>query len=274
MPESENANPVVLSILMPVRNEGVNIPIMLKLLRAAVDTPHEVLIIYDHPDDNSVPAAQAIQSRYPELRLIYNDLGRGILNALRKGVESARGKYVLVSCVDEVGPLLAIDDMVALLDSGCDLVSGTRYRWGGRRLGGSAIGAMLSFCANLLMRACGSSLSDVTTGLKMFKRPCFEQLKLESKPVGWVVAIEIGIKAQLHGFKLGEVPIVSLDRLYGGESTFQMGPWMAEYFKWFLWGAKQFLFQKERATVAVRIPAIVSPTTSASAKAVNPALRS
>ena len=136
------------------------------------------------------------------------------------------------------------------------------------------MGAMLSFCANLLMRACGSSLSDVTTGLKMFKRPCFEQLKLESKPVGWVVAIEIGIKAQLSGFKLGEVPIVSLDRLYGGESTFQMGPWMAEYFKWFLWGARHFLTQKQRTEVAVRIPAIISPAIQASADTANPVLRS
>ncbi|PWU03513.1 MAG: hypothetical protein C5B53_00350, partial [Candidatus Melainabacteria bacterium] len=102
MPESESKNPIELSILMPVRDEAINIPIALKLINAAVETPHEVLIIYDRPDDNSVPAVVALQSKYPEVRLIHNDLGRGILNALRKGVEAARGEFVFLSCVDEV----------------------------------------------------------------------------------------------------------------------------------------------------------------------------
>jgi len=73
-----------LSILIPVRDEALNIPILLKLLTAAVETPHEVLIIYDYPEDNSVVAAQSIQSKYPHLRLVYNDLGPGVGNALLK----------------------------------------------------------------------------------------------------------------------------------------------------------------------------------------------
>ncbi|KPK77672.1 MAG: hypothetical protein AMJ79_02380 [Phycisphaerae bacterium SM23_30] len=36
--------------------------------------------------------------------------------------------------------------------------------------------------------------------------------------------------------KLGEVPIISIDRLYGGKSTFRLGPWFLEYLRWFLWG--------------------------------------
>ena len=54
----------------------------------------------------------------------------------------------------------------------------------------------------------------------MFRPELFEQLHLEARPIGWAVAFEMGIKAQLAGLKLGEVPIVSIDRLYGGKSTF------------------------------------------------------
>ncbi len=251
-------NSLKLSILLPVRNEAINIPIMVKLLEAVVDTPHEILIIYDRPDDNSVAATEAIQAQYQNLRLIFNDRGTGIPNALRKGVDVAKGDYVLISCVDEVGPLLAIDDMVALLCEGCDFVSGTRYAYGGRRLGGSILGKGLSTLANLFFCACGSVLSDATTGIKIFKRSCFEQFQLQSKPIGWVVAFEIGIKAQLLGLKLGEVPIISLDRLYGGESTFQAGPWILEYWQWFVWGAKKLSAQKNRPQLVVRIPGTAS----------------
>jgi len=166
-----------LSILLPVRNEAINIPIMVKLLEAVVDTPHEILIIYDRPDDNSVAACEAIQKMYPNLRLVFNDLGKGIPNALRKGVEYAKGNFILISCVDEVGPLLAIDDMVKLLREGCDFVSGTRYAYGGRRLGGSPLGRSLSTLANLFFSVCGSVLSDATTGIKIFKRQCFEKFQ-------------------------------------------------------------------------------------------------
>jgi dolichol-phosphate mannosyltransferase len=230
---------------------------LLKLVTAAVETPHEVLIIYDYPEDNSVLAAQSIQDKYPNLRLVYNDLGRGVLNALRKGVEAARGQYILIAFVDEVASLLVIDDMVALINEGCDFVSGTRYSHGGRRFGGSTIGTFLSTAANLLFQLSGFALTDATTGFKMFKRSCFDELNLGTRPVGWVVAFEMSIKAQLAGFKLGEVPVVSIDRLYGGQSTFRLWSWLVEYSKCFIWGAKQLALRKTgKPEVRVRVPKI------------------
>jgi hypothetical protein len=54
-----------------------------------------------------------------------------------------------------------------------------------------------------------------------------------------VVVFEMAIKAELAGLTLGEVPIVSIDRLYGGRSTFRLGPWFVEYLRWFLWGLRR-----------------------------------
>jgi dolichol-phosphate mannosyltransferase len=245
-----------LSILFPVRDEAVNIPIMMKLLTAVLDTAHEVLIVYDKEGDESVAATVALQGEYPHLRLVYNDLGRGVVNAIRKGVQESRAPYVLISCVDDMGPLMAMDDMVALLDQGCDFVSGTRYAYGGRRLGGSLMGKTLSTGANIILRICGSVFSDATTGLKMFKREAFDRLNLESRPIGWVVAFELGLKAQLVGFKLGEVPLLSVDRLYGGESTFALGPWFIEYMRWLFWGIVALNKQRfsMRRDIVIRIP--------------------
>jgi glycosyltransferase involved in cell wall biosynthesis len=254
---SQTSSNAKLSILLPVRNEGINLRIMVKILEAVVEVPHEVLVVYDYPDDDSVPVVAALQSDYPNLHPVHNTLGSGVINAIRAGVNVAMGDYVLITACDDTGPVLAIEDMMALVDQGCDFVSGTRYAHGGRRLGGSLIGGFLSRLANRLLNLiCGSVLTDTTTGLKMFRRAVFDQLHLEAKPVGWAVAFEMTMKAQIAGLKLGEVPIVSIDRLYGGESTFQLGPWFAEYLRWFWWGLIHLrrASGRKRPAVLVRVP--------------------
>ncbi|HYA23303.1 MAG TPA: glycosyltransferase, partial [Terriglobales bacterium] len=255
---------VTLSILLPVRNEGINLRIMVKLLKAVLEVPHELLIVYDFPEDDSIPVVRGMQNDYANLRLVHNQKGRGVVNAIRAGVEAAVGDYVLIFAADEVGPLLAIEDMLALMQEGCDLVSCSRYAHGGRRLGGSVMGGMLSRFANRLFhRIAGCVLSDATTGIKLFRRAMFSALNLEARPVGWAVTFEMAMKAQFAGWRLGEVPVISIDRLYGGESTFRLGPWTGEYLRWFLWGCKHLrrVPPSERPVVRVRA-ASAFPSTS------------
>jgi dolichol-phosphate mannosyltransferase len=254
--ESTPASPYVrLSILLPVRNEGVNLKIMLRILRAVLEVPYELLVIVDAPEDDSVPVVESAAREDARVRLVYNRIGRGVVNALRAGVSESRGEYVLIFAADEVGPVLTIEDMLALMDQGCEFVSCTRYAHGGRRLGGSFIGGMLSRAANWLMHhLVGCVMTDASTGIKMFRRELFDRLELESRPVGWVCTFEMAIKAQLLGLKIGEVPIISIDRLYGGKSTFRLGPWFREYLTWFRWGWKR-LGKAKRPLVMVRIPA-------------------
>jgi dolichol-phosphate mannosyltransferase len=243
-----------LAILLPVLNEGINLRIMLKILRATIEVPHEVLVVCDSPEDNSIPVARAMQAEYPSLHVIQNTLGRGVVNAIRTGVAAAKSDVILIFAADEVGPVLAVDDMLALIREGADFVSCTRYAHGGRRLGGSFVGGLLSRTANRLFhRIAGSALTDSTTGIKMFRKSLFAKLDLQSKPVGWACAFEMSIKAQLLGLRLAEVPIVSIDRLYGGTSTFRIGPWTWEYLRWFIWGANRMRRVKVLAPL-VRVP--------------------
>jgi glycosyltransferase involved in cell wall biosynthesis len=249
------ASDLILTVLMPVRNDGINLRIMLKMLRAVVDVPYEVVIVHDTPDDDSVRVVEELPPGQP-VRAVHNTLGRGVVNAIRSGVAAAAGRYVLIFAADEVGPVLAIEDMLALMESGCEFVSCTRYAHGGRRLGGSLVGGILSRIANRLFRwLAGSLMTDCTTGIKMFRRDQFDRFNLESRPIGWAVAFEMAIKAQLLGLSLGEVPIVSIDRLYGGQSTFRLGPWTGEYMRWFLWGLTRTRRSQVGRHVQVRIPA-------------------
>lgn len=248
-------SPLKLSILLPVRNEGINIELMLKFLEAVLNIPHEILIIYDNQKDKTIPVIKKVKEKYPNIKPVLNTYGKGVINAIKAGAEKSDGECILILAVDDVGPTLAIDDMVKLMDQGCDLVSCTRYKYGGRRLGGSVVEAVISKAGNKLFNLlCGSSFSDSTTGFKMFRKSLLSKIKLESKPIGWAVVFEIAIKAQAAGLKLGEVPIISIDRLYGGKSTFILSSWIREYLRWFVYGIAHFKELKSNRRVMVRIP--------------------
>ena len=113
--EPAKKQPITLSILLPVRNEGINLRIMVKLLKAVVEVPHELLIVYDFPEDDSIQVIRDMENDWANLRLVHNQRGRGVVNAIQSGVEAAVGDYVLLFAADEIGPLLAIEDMLALM---------------------------------------------------------------------------------------------------------------------------------------------------------------
>lgn len=228
-----------LSVVMPVFNEGINLKFILKILQATIEIPHEVLVVYDFSEDDSIPVAEAMQKNYPSLKMVKNFLGRGVANAIKCGVQTAQGEYVLILAADDVGPILAVDHMISLMDEGNDLVSATRYAYGGRVYGGARSSRFLSRLANQLFHfLAGSSLTDSTIGIKMFRRSLFDHLDLSGERRGWAIAFELAIKAQLAGLRLGEVPIVSINRFYGGKSSFKLGSWVVDYSKLFLYGLR------------------------------------
>ena len=255
----KNGQNVKLSIILPVRNEAFNLRVMAKILLVSVDVPCELLVVYDFKEDETVPVVNDLERAYSNVHGIHNTLGVGVVNAIRAGMKVAKGECILIFATDEVGPVMAIEDMLELMNQGCDFISCTRYAHGGRRLGGSAIGGVLSRLANWLFHVIArSAFTDSTTGIKMFRRPIFDQLHLEAKPVGWAVAFEMALKAQLLGLKLGEVPVISVDRLYGGKSSFKLGPWLNEYLRWFLWGVPRLrgVTSGRQSNVVVRVPSL------------------
>ena len=237
-----------LSILLPVRNEEENLAVMLRILRSAIDVPHEVVVITDTPDDLSIPVVKKVAAKYPEVRHVANTKGRGVANAIRTGIDDAKGEYILIFAADEVGPVIVVEKMIALADSGYDVVGLTRYSKGGRRLGGSLIQHLLSRTANFIFGILtpGFPLTDATSGCKLVRRSVFEKIVFEASPVGWTVAFEMSIKFYLLGLRMTELPSISIDRLYGGASSFRVGSWTWEYFRWFARGIRDIRAENRR----------------------------
>tara|TARA_A100001015_G_scaffold309692_2_gene409614 strand:- start:1020 stop:1490 length:471 start_codon:yes stop_codon:yes gene_type:complete len=138
-----------LSIIIPVYNEKDSLSLMVKILNSSLEFKHEIIIVYDDPNDNTVPEAIKLKEKFDNIILVHNKIGRGVKFALQAGVNNSNYENILITAVDEIFPILSIDKMLNMMvNENYDFVSGTRYRNGGKRLGGSLIGHILSRLAN------------------------------------------------------------------------------------------------------------------------------
>ena len=235
-----------LSIILPVYNENESLELMVKILTHSLEFEHEIIVVYDSLDDQSVPMAKKLENDFNSVKSIHNKIAHGVKYAIQSGLSIAKFDVVLISAVDEIFPILEINKMLEkMINENYDLISGTRYKLGGQRLGGSLVGRILSVLANYSFKIITNfPLSDSTTGIKMIKKDCLNKINLTFNPVGWSCAFEISIRAYLQNFKIGEVPLKSVDRLFGGSSTFNPGSWIVEYFKLYIWGVFEIYKKK------------------------------
>lgn len=222
-----------LSVVMPVYNEAENIRPVLVDFAAKVRTPHEILIVYDFDEDTTVPVVRTLTPAMPSLRLHKNELGRGVLNAMKSGMTAARGRYVLVSMADGSDDLADVDRMVELARDGADLVAASRYMAGGQQHGGPLLKRVLSRMAGLTLHWFGRvPIHDPTNNFKLYSKDFLDSVTIESQG-GFELAIELSVKATLACRRLAEVPTTWRDRT-AGASNFKFRAWLPLYFYWYL----------------------------------------
>jgi glycosyltransferase involved in cell wall biosynthesis len=222
-----------LTIVVPVYNEPDNIGPTLHRLQAAVHVPAETLVVYDFDADTTVPVVRAMQAELPDVRLLRNDLGRGVLNAMKAGIGAARGEYVLITMADGSDEVELVDGMVELARGGADVVAASRYMKGGRQEGGPLLKRTLSRLAGLSLHWVGRlPIHDATNNFKLYRRAFLDAVTIESKG-GFELAIELSVKADLQGRRLAEVPTTWRDRT-AGQSRFKLRAWLPLYLRWYM----------------------------------------
>ncbi len=221
-----------LSIVMPVYNEGEAVAAVLRALEASLTTPHETLVVYDFEGDTTVPVLAGLAVELPAVRGLRNDIGRGVLNALRAGLAAARGEYVLVTMADGSDQPEVVERMVALARAGADVVAGSRYMRGGRQVGGPRLKALMSRLAGLSLHwFAGVPVHDATSNFRLYRRAFLDSVTIESR-AGFELALELTVKATLAGRPMAEVPTTWRDRT-SGQSNFRLRKWLPEYLRWY-----------------------------------------
>lgn len=227
-----------LTIILPIHNEKESLPIMIRLLNSTLKIEHEIIAVYEDDMDNAKSIGQELMREIEEFKIIKNKYERGVRFSIQTGIDFAKYDTIFITAVDEIFPIISIEAMYQeIIIKNYDFVSGTRYSKGGARLGGSIIGSFLSRLSNFTFnKLTKSQLTDFTTGIKMMKKQVWNSIEFNSKPIGWAFAFELSIKVIVANHKVCEIPFKSVDRLFGGKSTFKVGAWTLEYLKWFFYG--------------------------------------
>jgi dolichol-phosphate mannosyltransferase len=225
----------LLSVVLPVYNEGPGIERVLRRLEAAVNVPHETLVVHDFDEDTTVAPTVSLARELPQIRTVRNDLGPGALNALRTGIQASHGRYVLVTMADGCDEIELAEEMARLADAGAVVVAASRYMRGGRQEGGPRVKAAISRAAGLTLHWIGRlPIHDPTNNFKLYERRFLQSLTIESGG-GFELALEVTVKAYAAGLPMAEVPTTWHGRVEG-ESRFRLRQWLPHYLRWYLKG--------------------------------------
>ena len=192
-----------LTILMPCLNEAETIGICVTKARSFLSSSGvsgEVLIADNGSTDGSQEIATALGARVVSVA----DKGYGA--ALRGGIDTARGRFIIMGDADDSYDFSALGAFVERLRAGADLVMGNRFK------GGIAPDAMpklhrylgnpvLSFIGRLLFR---TDTGDFHCGLRGFRAAAIRDLDLRT--TGMEFASEMVVRSALAGLRIEEVP--------------------------------------------------------------------
>jgi len=197
-------NEIEVSVVMPCLNEEDTIGICIEKTKKAFmehGIKGEIIVSDNGSKDKSAEIALNLGAR-----VVYQPL-RGYGNAYMKGIESAKGKYVVMADADNTYDFSEIHKFVEPLRNGADMVMGSRLK------GKINKGAMpflhryignpvLSGILNLMFKA---KVSDAHCGMRSFRREIFDKLCL--KTPGMEFASEMIIKAAKARLKIVDIPI-------------------------------------------------------------------
>lgn len=227
-----------IDFVMPVYNEGANIARALAEIDERVAPRKRVLVVYDFDEDDTLPVLRDLAPRHPWVVAVKNTRGRGVLNAIRSGIEATTAEVVIITMADLSDDLTVVPEMLRLIrDERYDIVCASRYMRGGRQIGGPRFKKFLSRSAGVSLHwLTGLPTHDATNAFRAYRREMLKGIELESRG-GFEYSLEITAKAFARGYRITEVPSTWRDRS-AGASRFRLAAWLPHYLRWYFYALK------------------------------------
>jgi len=207
-------------IIVPTYNESQNLVALVDALRRAAPDAR-LLIVDDNSPDGTGLLADEVAQQDPRVAVLHRAEKQGLGAAYRAGFREVLqdpdcGRVVQMDCDFSHAPE-EVQRLLAALDSGNDLVIGSRYvpggstpGWGLRR---RAISKMGSFVARSVLRL---PYRDLTGGFKAWRADLLMRLDLrDGYAQGYGFQVETTWTAHRLGARITEVPITFRDRTAG-----------------------------------------------------------
>jgi dolichol-phosphate mannosyltransferase len=207
----------LLSVVVPAYNEESNITALVERVASALSgVDYELIIVDDGSADNTADAARKFEGKHP-VRVTRHQHNRGKVEALKTGIQIARGEYVAFLDADMEYPPEALPNMLQKAIQGHDLVVAVRVdtRPFHRRIVSSGARHLAKLVIPKLRR-----YKDPTTEMILAKRDLILQIDLKNY-------IKPFIPVLLAAKNPAEVEI-RLSCRSGGKSSFRL-KWILIY---------------------------------------------
>ena len=201
-----------LSVIMPVYNDKKTIKEIIKRVKEAEPHDKEIIIVDDYSTDGTREILKTINDRM--IKVIFHEKNTGKGGALRTGFSEAEGDIVIIQDSDleydprEISALIKpIEDGIADVSFGSRLSGGKPQRvhmfW--HDIGNK----FMTLLTNIIYN---SSLSDITTCYKAFKRDFIKEIRIKSN--GFAIEAELTAKTLKKNARLYEMPISYYGRTF------------------------------------------------------------
>jgi dolichol-phosphate mannosyltransferase len=207
-------------IIIPTYNEIENVERMTRKVMS-LEKDFHILFVDDNSPDGTADQIKALQLEFPgriflESRTGKLGLGTAYIHGFKWSIKNQYDFIFEMDCDFSHNP----DDLIRLYQAcvnGADVSIGSRYCKGGKVSNWPLKRILMSYFASVYVRIILMiSIKDTTAGFKCYRRKVLETINLEAVTFkGYAFQICMKYAAIRHGFKITEVPITFVDRLYG-----------------------------------------------------------
>ncbi len=207
-------------IIIPTYNEIENIS---KIIKAVFNTDLsiDILVVDDKSPDGTEDEVRELMKVFPnhlflESRSEKKGLGAAYVHGFKWALKMGYD-YIFEMDADFSHQPIELKSMIKILDSGADVVVGSRYIKGVNVVNWPLSRVLLSYFASFYVQLITSMpIKDATAGFVGYKRSVLEAIDLDQiKFTGYAFQIELKYKAWVKNFKIKEHPIIFVNRVYG-----------------------------------------------------------
>jgi dolichol-phosphate mannosyltransferase len=206
-------------VIVPTYNERENLPRLVPSILSR-DPRLEVLVVDDASPDGTGEIADALAAEETRVHVLHRGgklgLGTAYLDGFRWGLERGYDALFEMDADFSHDPAHLPQFLEAIGEY--DVVLGSRYLHGRVTVVNWPIGRLLlSYFANVYARwVTGLPIADSTGGYKCFRREVLATIPFERvESNGYAFQIEMSFRSWKKGFRLGEIPIMFVDRDVG-----------------------------------------------------------